>query len=479
MASIDAKETPLPSRKIDVASDVFRLTLRLIQRLSTTQLLQLECLEAPYIQFCARMVHRGCPLTRGSAGNPPASFWKAATVAEARRLREALVERFPDIGIDLDPLSMSELPGEIDDNLEAQVLQYNKLVHVVTLLRALPDSPRVQPTLKTHASVTGRLALGAPNLLGFNKEPLALRVAVRFLPATVSGLQLPFECWVSGESEAAVAVAREEDDLIVLVAGERSRVPAKSVFVDTPGTETTSLAVRSLVEASEGRLLLSVDFAQIELRLLAHFSDDSSLIRGFHGDEDFFVVQAATFLAKKPQAVTAEERAVAKRIMYALLYGAGPSTLAKQLALASEAEAVSLTRTFFRSFPTLETFLVTLKETVAREKEIVTLGGRRVRVKAEDAYKAASLLCQSSAAEIMKRACVSVERGLQSLNETSADTANIVLQIHDELLVELKEDDLLLVKETVVRRMTASADLQVPLRATWSVGRNWHDMRPF
>ena len=239
--------------------------------------------------------------------------------------------------------------------------------------------------------------------------------------------------------------------------------------------------IRKAFTASQDNLLLSADYSQIELRILAHMTGDTALVRAFEKDEDIHTATACTVFDCLADEVTPEMRRSAKTINFAVIYGMADFTLSRTLGT-SVHEAREYIDTYFAKFPGVRTYT---EETVEKAKElgyVSTLMGRRryipeinsanrnFRLVAERA--AVNMPIQGTAADIMKLAMIRVRDGLASANCSS----KMLLQVHDELLLEVPPGQVEDTVELVRRGMEAAYKMQVPLRVDAKVGKDWSDM---
>ncbi len=266
---------------------------------------------------------------------------------------------------------------------------------------------------------------------------------------------------------------------------------------------------RLAFEAEDGCVLLACDWAQIELRLLAHLSADASLIRLFNDPHcpDFFRALAAEWLALPLDQVRAEDRTNAKRIAYAVIYGIGPVNLAEHLGVTQD-KAKAFMASFLRRYPGVEMFQ---RATVAQCRKygyVTTIMKRRraypdikakdMRVKSHAERSAINFAIQGSAADICKAAMVramgtlaeerfvlcfcvgSVVHGKVHIphcpRESKGLRASLVLQIHDELVLTVREEDVGAVVGVVAEAMTRVIALKVPLVVATKVGKTWADL---
>jgi DNA polymerase-1 len=228
-------------------------------------------------------------------------------------------------------------------------------------------------------------------------------------------------------------------------------------------------------------MLLSADYSQIELRVLAHMTGDPTLMQAFAEGEDPHAVTAAEVLGVPLGQVTANDRRVAKMVNYGVLYGMSDYGLAERLGLPA-AEASAFIQRYFERFSTVREF----QNEVIRKAEYFgyaeTLRGRRryfpeirshlyaVRQAAIRATINAPI--QGSASDIVKIAMIE----LATFLEREAPEVHMLLQVHDELVLEGQREELLRVAPDLVRIMAGAMQLRVPLKVDLKLGSNWEDM---
>jgi DNA polymerase I len=226
--------------------------------------------------------------------------------------------------------------------------------------------------------------------------------------------------------------------------------------------------------------LLSADYSQIEMRIMAHLSGDEALIDAFRSGEDLHRFVGSRVFGVEPEAVTAEMRSKVKAMSYGLAYGLSAFGLSKQLGVSTE-EARSLMEMYFQRFGGVRDYL---RDVVAEARSTgftETLMGRRRylpdltsdnRQRREMAERMAlNAPIQGSAADIIKVAMLRVDDGLRRAGARS----RMLLQVHDELVVEVAEGERDSVEELVRTEMGSAADLSVPLDVSVGVGPTWHD----
>lgn len=237
--------------------------------------------------------------------------------------------------------------------------------------------------------------------------------------------------------------------------------------------------IRKAFKAPPGRVLLSADYSQIELRILAHLSEDSGLIRAFEADEDIHSFTAReVFGLPAEEPVSPEARRRAKAINFGLNYGMTPYGLAQRLGIEPE-EAKAYMERYFARYPRVLAFVERTKETAREQGFVTTFKGRRVptvevrstdQMRREAAERAAiNAPMQGSAADLLKMAMVQVAR---MLAEQKA-SARMILTVHDEIIVEVPLDELEGLKERLKALMEGVVRLRVPLKVDLKWGADW------
>jgi DNA polymerase-1 len=225
-------------------------------------------------------------------------------------------------------------------------------------------------------------------------------------------------------------------------------------------------------------VLVSADYSQIELRVMAHLSGDEHMRRTFEEGRDVHAATAARVFGVMPELVTREMRDKAKVINFGLLYGMGPQRVARETGM-TLGEARTFVERYFASFPTIRSWMDRLLADARVKGYVETLLGRRrrtpeltssdnrLRVFAENA--ALNTPVQGSAADVIKRAMIDLERAL----EGSGLAGRMLLQVHDELVLECPAKELEETQALVRRCMEHAVELSVPLRVDVGAGENW------
>jgi DNA polymerase-1 len=238
--------------------------------------------------------------------------------------------------------------------------------------------------------------------------------------------------------------------------------------------------IRQAFVAPSGYRILAADYSQIELRIMAHLSGDAGLLAAFHGNQDVHRATAAEVFGLPPEQIDANQRRAAKAINFGLMYGMSAFGLARQLGI-ERGEAQGYMKRYFERYPGVQIFMNATREQAHRDGYVETLFGRRLylyeinsrnqglRAGAERAAINAPM--QGTAADIIKRAMIAVDAWLQTLG----DTARMIMQVHDELVFEVKQDHIAQIESGVRERMAAAAELAVPLVVDTGVGSNWDE----
>ena len=235
---------------------------------------------------------------------------------------------------------------------------------------------------------------------------------------------------------------------------------------------------RAFVPQQEGWVMMSSDYSQIELRVMAHMSCDSHLIQAFRDGVDIHAATAAKILKVPVSEVTDAQRKKAKTVNFGIMYGMSSFGLAQRLKC-GRAEAKALIEDYFGSFPAIRLFidgtLSAARETLytetlfGRRRYIPDINSNNGNVRAVAERNAVNAPIQGTAADIIKLAMIKVD---QSLREAGL-RAKMVLQIHDEILLEVPEEEIEQVKAIVERDMQGVVKLSVPLTVECNYGRTW------
>lgn len=235
---------------------------------------------------------------------------------------------------------------------------------------------------------------------------------------------------------------------------------------------------KAFIPSDDDHLLLSADYSQVELRLMAHLSGDESLIAAFEHGEDIHAATAARLFGKPLEEVTPEERRRAKTANFGIIYGISPFGLSQRLEIPRK-EAKEIIDGYFRSYPKVKEYMDRVVEKAREEGFVATIFGRRRYLNDISSHNAVArglaernavnAPIQGSAADIMKIAMIDVHRRFAAEGIRS----RVILQVHDELVVDMLRAEQEQVVRIVTESMESAARLKVRLVADAGVGRNW------
>ncbi|MGH2447834.1 MAG: DNA polymerase I [Chloroflexota bacterium] len=238
---------------------------------------------------------------------------------------------------------------------------------------------------------------------------------------------------------------------------------------------------KAFVPAKEGRVLLAADYSQIELRILAAMSEDEVLSEAFRRHQDIHRVTAARIFGMEPEAVSSDQRRLAKVVNFGIVYGIGENRLAQQTGISRE-EARSFIANYHETYAGVTHFMDQIRKRAAMYGWVETALGRRrptqdvlsphqgIRLAAERA--AVNMPIQGTAADVIKIAMIRLDRVLQERFPAS----DMILQVHDELVFEVPEEDTNEVAMLVRQEMEHALELAVPLEVEIKAGRDWYNM---
>jgi DNA polymerase-1 len=236
--------------------------------------------------------------------------------------------------------------------------------------------------------------------------------------------------------------------------------------------------IRQAFIAPPGCVLLAADYSQIELRIMAHLSGDEGLLKAFAADRDIHQSTAAEVFGLAPEQVSADQRRAAKAINFGLIYGMSAFGLARQLGIDRPAAAQYVER-YFARYPGVKRYMDATRELAKRNGYVETVLGRRLylpeinsRNRQLQQYAERSAInapMQGTAADIIKRAMIAVDAWCSD----QRGEARLIMQVHDELILEVRTDALERTRERVCALMSAAAELAVPLKVDSGSGANW------
>ena len=238
--------------------------------------------------------------------------------------------------------------------------------------------------------------------------------------------------------------------------------------------------IRQAFVAPPGHVLIAADYSQIELRIMAHLSGDAGLLDAFAHDRDIHQATAAeVFAASSHDQVTPDQRRAAKAINFGLIYGMSAFGLARQLGIERGA-AQQYVDLYFQRYPGVKRYMDETRATAREQGFVETVFGRRLylpEIRSRNAQmrqyaerSAINAPMQGTAADVIKRAMIEVHRWLHGQSH-----ARLMMQVHDELVLEVAEDRVDGVLSDLRGHMMAAAELRVPLKVEVGVGRNWDE----
>jgi DNA polymerase-1 len=239
--------------------------------------------------------------------------------------------------------------------------------------------------------------------------------------------------------------------------------------------------IRAAFIAEPGFSLLSADYSQIELRLLAHFSEDPLLTEAFRRGDDIHALTASQVFGVPPMLIDAEHRRRAKAVNFGIVYGLSPFGLSQQLGI-EQREAKKFIDAYFEKYAGVRRYIDRVLDETRREQSVKTLFGRsrpipdinskNANMRGFAERTAVNTPLQGTAADLIKIAMIQIDQELRSRKLQS----RILLQVHDELLFEVPANELDLVRQLVREKMESVHPLSVPLLVELGVGPNWRDV---
>ncbi len=397
--------------------------------------------EVPLVNVLARMEQNGILVDR------------EVLAAQGREIREklAIIER-----------DLYEIAGEeFNPNSPKQVAEvlFNRL--------GLPVIERTKTGPSTGARVLAELAAQHPlpgKLIEYRELQKLLSTYIDRLPEAINPETGRIHTSFHQTSTATGRLSSSDPNL--------QNIPIRTEIGER---------IRRAFVAPEGSLLIGADYSQIELRLLAHLSGDPGLIAAFREGKDLHRMTASRIFAIPEEAVTGKLRDAAKRINFGIIYGISPFGLARELGI-PRGEAKDYIDRFFAAYPKAKEYIDELIARATEKGYAETILGRRrplphlrsnnVPRRNFDKRNAVNTPIQGSAADLIKLAMLRLDR----LIEAGTLRAKMLLQIHDELIFEAREEDVPQASELIKREMEGVMELRVPLTCKVKSGRNWAEL---
>lgn len=240
--------------------------------------------------------------------------------------------------------------------------------------------------------------------------------------------------------------------------------------------------LRKAFTAKEGYVFLSGDYSQIELRVLAHMSNDSEMINAFKNDIDIHALTASEVYKVDIDKVQSFQRSNAKAVNFGIVYGISSFSLSQDLSITKK-EADRYIAGYFRKYPDIKEYLDNTVEDAKntgyastifnRKRKVDELHSKNFNIRNFGSRIAMNMPIQGTAADIIKIAMINTFKELEKQGLKS----KIILQVHDELILEVEESELDIVKRILKEKMEEATNLRVPLDVSFSVGNNWYDLK--
>jgi DNA polymerase-1 len=242
---------------------------------------------------------------------------------------------------------------------------------------------------------------------------------------------------------------------------------------------------KAFVAPAGDRLLLAADYSQIELRIMAHLSGDAAMREAFRrGDDIHDFTARGIFAVAEGESPTANQRRIAKSVNFGLLYGMSDFGLAQRLEI-DRAEARAMTEAYFARFPSVRDYIERnlefgrehgyVETILGRRRYMPDLRARNYALRSAAEREATNAPMQGSAADLMKLAMVRLDRALRAAGLDAA----MLLQIHDELILEADAARIAEIARVVKEEMENAVPLSVPVEVTLKTGRNWYDVEAY
>ena len=255
----------------------------------------------------------------------------------------------------------------------------------------------------------------------------------------------------------------------------------KPNFQNIPIRTELGKKIRKAIRAqSPDSVILSADYSQIELRIMAHFSNEPELVRAFNEDLDIHTRTAALVYSVDENDVTSEQRRSAKVVNFGIMYGAGPFRMSKELGIGMK-EAKTLIETYFKTYPGIQEYITKTIEEAHVKGYVSTINGRKkysqslassnMNVQKAEERALINMPIQGTAAELIKLAMINIQNKIISEDYN----AKMILQIHDELIFEVPKNEIENFSKLVKFEMENAMKLSIPLKVEYNFGPSWYD----
>ena len=238
--------------------------------------------------------------------------------------------------------------------------------------------------------------------------------------------------------------------------------------------------VRKAFEAKDGHVLMSADYSQIELKILAHLSEEPGLLKAFRNNEDIHDATAKTIY--QTENVNKEQRRIAKILNFGVIYGLSPHGVSRQTDL-TRAQGKEFINIYFGKYPGIKKYIDDVIEFAKKNKFVETLTKRRrliseinspnFQIRSSSERMAINMPIQGSAADVIKIAMININKRI----EEEEILSKMIIQVHDELIFEVPEKEVLMMENLLTEIMPKALDLKVPLSIAISYGKTWGDLK--
>ena len=386
--------------------------------------------------------------------------------------------RMEQLGIKIDPAKLEALQKKLSDDLST----------LTSEIYALSGSEfNIKSTQQLGVVLFQQLGLkgGKKTKTGYSTNEAVLSSLVGEHPIIEKILQFrEYQKILSTYVEPLLKLAKADENSRIYTSFNQTGTATGRLSSRDPNLQNIPVrselgrSVREAFVAKEGYKLVSIDYSQIELRLLAHFSKDTALLDAFNKGVDIHLATAIKLFGEDE---AQEKRNLAKSVNFGLLYGMGPKKLSEDVGI-SQGEAKEIIKNYFASFPTVKSFLEGIQERVKIDGYVETILKRRRIFDYESAngmQKAAYMresvntVFQGSAADLIKLSMNEIDT---MIREENLD-ADMLLQIHDELIFEVKEEKVDKISKRFVHTMENILELDVPLECSVSIGDSWGELK--
>jgi len=386
-------------------------------------------------------------------------------------------------GVMIDKKSLKELNKEVDlniNNISKEIFKIAKqefnLNSPKQLRKVLFEELGLPPQKKTKT--------------GYSTDEEVLNKLSREFP--VAKLLLEYRQFSKLKSTYLIPFIRQADNPSSKIHASFNQTATQTGRLSSSSPNLQNIPIREdfaqrirkvFISSFEGGYILSSDYSQIELRVLAHFSGEDALLDAFRNDKDIHLHTASILFGIDPQKISKKERNIAKRVNFGIIYGMSSYGLARELNI-TENEARSFINDYFSRYPKVKKFIDSIIEEAHDNGYVKTITGRirylpdinsQNRDLKEFSFRQAiNTPIQGTAADIIKIAMVNIYRKF----EEEGISSKLILQVHDELVFDVNKKELKKVVDIVKDNMENSINLVVPLVANLKIGKNWLELSP-